>query len=163
MPNLALLRARSVFKKGYKVFPSRIIIYRLFEIHEMFVNLTLEHSQNARKKIRLSFLAAKHNIPSWLLELRNEATHSFCPSLSMLRMGANTALQHLEKTFWSKEVANTKLKINLSSEREAEIVILINQYKSLQVQRAKSRELRLSLSKDVRDVLKKMGTVILHD
>ncbi|GBN19059.1 Ribosomal biogenesis protein LAS1L [Araneus ventricosus] len=128
-----------------------------------FVNLTLEHSQNARKKIRLSLLAAKHNIPSWLLELRNEATHSFCPSLSMLRMGANTALQHLEKTFWSKEVANTKLKINLSSEREAEILILINQYKSLQVQRAKSRELRLSLSKDVKDVLKKMGTVILHD
>ncbi|KAF8795392.1 Retrovirus-related Pol polyprotein like [Argiope bruennichi] len=107
-----------------------------------FVNLTLEHHQKANNKISMSVLAAKNNIPEWVLDLRHEAVHSYCPSRSILRNGTEFALRYLENTFWSKVSKTAKPLINPPFKREEEVVILINRYKNVQFQKFEDKNFK---------------------
>ncbi|XP_055954102.1 uncharacterized protein LOC129990107 isoform X2 [Argiope bruennichi] len=128
-----------------------------------FVNLTLEHHQKANNKISMSVLAAKNNIPEWVLDLRHEAVHSYCPSRSILRNGTEFALRYLENTFWSKVSKTAKPLINPPFKREEEVVILINRYKNVQFQKFEDKNFKRSLGKELKVVLRKISALIFHD
>ncbi|KFM72173.1 Ribosomal biogenesis protein LAS1L, partial [Stegodyphus mimosarum] len=73
-----------------------------------FINLIFELRQNSFNKKRLSVIAKRLRMPEWIVELRNFATHSYLPSLPVLRKGAKAALDYLNRTFWRKEAKHVQ-------------------------------------------------------
>ena len=47
-------------------------------------------------------IADEIELPSWLVDLRHDATHSSLPSLAMLETGVNVALHWLKENYWDK-------------------------------------------------------------
>ncbi|CAL1284508.1 unnamed protein product [Larinioides sclopetarius] len=81
-----------------------------------FVNLTLEHFQTGLIKRSLNSLAIEAKMPQYLVDVRNEATHTFCPSLDILRTAAESSLAYLEETFWKIIINNCQPMMNQSSD-----------------------------------------------
>uniref|UniRef100_A0A0G4F9E5 Uncharacterized protein n=1 Tax=Chromera velia CCMP2878 TaxID=1169474 RepID=A0A0G4F9E5_9ALVE len=65
-----------------------------------FVNSLVDISQTTHYARPVAVLAAELKIPKLLVDIRHEATHMQVPSLSALRIGAETALSYLEERHW---------------------------------------------------------------
>ncbi|GFR17828.1 ribosomal biogenesis protein LAS1L, partial [Trichonephila clavata] len=121
-----------------------------------FVNVIVEQHKDTKFVRGVTTLGREQNIPSWIIDLRHEASHSYCPSLPTLRMGAERALQYLEDTFWKAEAASVQSIVNVTNKQEEEIYILITKYKSLQLERVGKTKIRSSLKNDMKTILKQI-------
>ncbi|GFV97436.1 ribosomal biogenesis protein LAS1L [Trichonephila clavipes] len=120
-----------------------------------FVNVIVEQHKNVKFGRGASYLGIEQNIPSWIIDLRHEASHSFCPSLQHLRMAAERSLQYLEDTFWKPESANVRSIINVTNEQEEEVYILIKNYKNLQFQKLENDNIS-ELNNDMKPILNRI-------
>ncbi|SCU87586.1 LADA_0E04918g1_1 [Lachancea dasiensis] len=70
-----------------------------------FVNGLLDPTQQSQFAIPLHILAERMGLPSWFVELRHCGTHEReMPSLEMLRMAADRALEWLWDNYWNAKV-----------------------------------------------------------
>lgn len=125
-----------------------------------FVNVTLEHQQSDISNLGIYTRAAQQNIPSWIVDLRHDASHNFNPSLPVLRMGAEKALCYLEDTFWKVEAAKVQSIIYASNGCDETILNLIIGYKNLQFERLEDKSMRMILLKDVKTILAQINFYI---
>ncbi|GFT44386.1 ribosomal biogenesis protein LAS1L [Nephila pilipes] len=123
-----------------------------------FVNIIAEHQRSSTTWITVASVAMKLNIPLWIIDLRNDASHSICPSLPLLRMGAERALLYLEDAFWKTEAVSLHSILNVSSGLEGEILASIEAYKNLQFQSLEKRSPMKHL--DQSTILKKIQIYI---
>ncbi|XP_035208569.1 uncharacterized protein LOC118183211 isoform X2 [Stegodyphus dumicola] len=129
-----------------------------------FINLIFELRQNSFNKKRLSVIAKRLRIPAWIVELRNFATHSYLPSLPVLRKGAKAALDYLNRTFWRKEAKHVQsiVKIPDTEDIVESVVRTIKEFQAQQYHR-----LYIERSTKVRDkatisVFSEMKKLIRH-
>eukprot|EP00743_Colponemidia_sp_Colp-15_P005652 GILK01006077.1.p1 GENE.GILK01006077.1~~GILK01006077.1.p1 ORF type:complete len:572 (-),score=80.46 GILK01006077.1:205-1878(-) len=67
------------------------------------VNGIVDQVQKGTHAQSISSLAQQLQLPSWLVDLRHEATHNQLPALPMLQFGAQQALQWLSINYWDKQ------------------------------------------------------------
>ncbi|XP_022643749.1 uncharacterized protein LOC111243017 [Varroa destructor] len=72
-----------------------------------FVQLFLERRQhshaNQTEYLSNKQLAEKLDIPIWIIDVRNDCTHHFRSSLSLLRQVSNILIQWLVETYWKRD------------------------------------------------------------
>lgn len=70
----------------------------------------------------VSVLCGQMGIPSWLVDIRHEASHNTLPTLPVLRLAASTLLQYLQAEFWTPTCSTidtpTTLQSSSSSDQE---------------------------------------------
>ena len=54
----------------------------------------------------VSILCGQLGIPSWLVDIRHEASHNALPTLPVLRLATTTLLEYLEKEYWIPTCSN---------------------------------------------------------
>jgi ribosomal biogenesis protein LAS1 len=59
----------------------------------------------------IALLCRQLGLPSWLVDVRHEATHNQMPTLAVLRMAAKTLLQYFQAVYW-KPIANIPVNYN---------------------------------------------------
>jgi len=57
----------------------------------------------------VAVLCADLGIPSWLVDIRHEATHNQLPALSVLRLAASTLLEYFQQNFWQPRIMSVSL------------------------------------------------------
>ena len=86
----------------------------------------------------VSILCGQLGIPSWLVDIRHEASHNALPTLPVLRLATTTLLEYLEKEYWiptcpdwegdcQENAASETLEKEMSTTRPVDILV---QYKS---------------------------------
>ncbi|KAH3688659.1 hypothetical protein WICPIJ_000350 [Wickerhamomyces pijperi] len=83
-----------------------------------FVNGLLDPSQQSTFAIPLSLLAKKIGLPSWFVEIRHEGTHDSLPSLEMLELSVDKALQWLFDNYWGKLIMENEQEAKLDIDGE---------------------------------------------
>lgn len=58
--------------------------------------------QQRREATSISILCKHLGIPSWLVDIRHDATHNKVPPLPMLEIAASTVLQYFRQVYWDK-------------------------------------------------------------
>lgn len=69
------------------------------------VNGLVDPSQQGYFADSVMSIASKIGLPTWLVDLRHDATHSHLPSLSLLRSGAVNLLMWYRVHYWAKQEA----------------------------------------------------------
>jgi len=64
------------------------------------INALVDSAQKGRFALSVDALLRRLEWPSWLGDLRHEATHGSLPSVELLRLAAQTALSKLHERFW---------------------------------------------------------------
>lgn len=102
-----------------------------------FVNGLLDPLQQSNYAIPLHTLAKTLNLPSFFVELRHMGTHEQLPSLHMLRIASNRALQWLFDNYWcaihAKPVSTTS-QIAPESTQKTEIAAHLKTYRAIRKQ-----------------------------
>lgn len=64
------------------------------------INALVDTAQKGRFALSVDALLRRLEWPSWLGDLRHEATHGSLPAIELLRLAAQTALSKLHERFW---------------------------------------------------------------
>lgn len=83
-----------------------------------FVNLVLDQEQKQAFAQSALSVAASVGLPSWLVEIRHQATHDKLPTLVLLQAARKEALNWLYDCYWSKQESSEK-----SAKRNIQICI----------------------------------------
>ena len=70
------------------------------------VNGITDSQQKGKVAHSVANLAAAAGVPRLLVDLRHEATHNELPSLPVLRLGVQQALEWLENNYWYVDAVN---------------------------------------------------------
>lgn len=89
-----------------------------------FVNNVTELGQTKVHRMPLHRIADSFGIPSWIVEMRHNATHRTMPSLSELTAGADWILEWLRVDFWDAqykimETIKPRKNFNFEEDRES--------------------------------------------
>eukprot|EP00105_Crassostrea_gigas_P011320 XP_011426925.1 PREDICTED: uncharacterized protein LOC105327942 [Crassostrea gigas] len=89
-----------------------------------FVNNVTELGQTKVHRMPLHRIADSFGIPSWIVEMRHNATHRIMPSLSELTAGADWILEWLRVDFWDAqykimETIKPRKNFNFEEDRES--------------------------------------------
>jgi hypothetical protein len=68
------------------------------------VNGIFDQQQKEAYAQSISFLAKKFDFPRWFVDLRHEATHGLLPSLEVLELFADEALEWLRLNYWEAQL-----------------------------------------------------------
>ncbi|CCH45015.1 LAS1-like protein [Wickerhamomyces ciferrii] len=97
-----------------------------------FVNGLLDPSQQSTFAIPLNLLAKKIGLPNWFVELRHSGTHESLPSLEMLEIGINGALDWIQLNYWDKiEIKDDLLDEEEDLENDVDYKDLIRKYRRI--------------------------------
>jgi hypothetical protein len=88
-----------------------------------FVNGLVDLEQRRVVAQSVLSLADRLGIPLWLVDLRHQATHDSLPSVPILRMAAETAVDWLRDHYWT-------IKSNEESEISSVLLKILIRYKS---------------------------------
>jgi hypothetical protein len=69
------------------------------------VNGSVEEMQRGEFAQSVSSLAAKLGLPKWIVDVRHEATHNAMPSIQVLRMAWQAAMEWLQGKYWAPQAA----------------------------------------------------------
>eukprot|EP00126_Sphaerothecum_destruens_P002707 Sdes_comp16132_c0_seq1m5362 len=74
-----------------------------------FINGVVDLCQKGAYAKSVASICESISIPLWFVDLRHEATHSALPSICVLQLGAQKALQWLQKNYWDSQLETLRL------------------------------------------------------
>nr|XP_022293479.1 ribosomal biogenesis protein LAS1L-like [Crassostrea virginica] len=131
-----------------------------------FVNNVTELGQTRVHRMPLHKIAGSFGIPSWIVEMRHNATHRSIPSLAELTAGADWILEWLREDFWDAQyniMEKLEPKETFNREKDEEVMDkVLKKYRDVNIKAIKSGEKLVNCYSELLQLLERHKSKMLY-